>query len=148
LINIEQIPGIKESGWKPQHQTEEELMLLQNTLAEVLEKIKEHPGSWPFHQPVDKKEVPDYYDVIKDPVDLCLIEKRLKDSNYYITKDLFLADIKRMCDNCRIYNSADTEYYTCANEIENQFLKRGRYFRKLESPTLNGKEESPPTETT
>jgi histone acetyltransferase len=105
---------------------EEEVGAFQAQLNETLQNIKNHQSSWPFLVPVNKKEVPDYYDVIKDPVDLTVIEKRLNSGNYYITKEIFLSDIKRMCDNCRIYNSAETEYYACANDIENEFLRKGR----------------------
>lgn len=28
----------------------------------------EHPDAWPFKEPVDAREVPDYYDIIKDPM--------------------------------------------------------------------------------
>lgn len=61
------------------------------------------------------------------------MEKRLQKGNYYITKEIFLADLKRMCDNCRIYNREDTEYYKCANDIENEFCKKtSKYYKKLE----------------
>ncbi len=39
--------------------------------------------------------------MIKDPVDLSLMERRLARDNFYITLDIFVADFKRMCNNCR-----------------------------------------------
>lgn len=135
LINIQSIPGIKESGWRIPPPTKEEINSLQSTLEHVLQKIKDHPSSWPFAEPVSREDVPDYYEVIKDPIDLETIEKRLKAKNYYITKEIFLADIKRMCDNCRVYNREDTEYYRCANDIQNEFVKRGKYFKKKVTET-------------
>lgn len=30
--------------------------------------MHENPDAWPFKEPVDARDVPDYYDVIKDPV--------------------------------------------------------------------------------
>lgn len=81
IIDISEIPGIseefsmnfsntisEESGWKPPQLSEEELNALQVNLREVLAKMKDHPASWPFHKPVDRREVPDYYEVIKDPI--------------------------------------------------------------------------------
>jgi len=134
IINIAEIPGIKESGWKPPQITEDELSNLQQTFREVLIKVREHPSSWPFLTPVDKREVPDYYDIIKDPIDLETVAKRVEGGNYYITKELFQSDLKRMCDNCRIYNSQETEYFKCANDIENEFIKKAaRHFRRLEA---------------
>jgi hypothetical protein len=34
----------------------------------LVNKIKQNKNSWPFSKPVDSKEVPDYYDVIGDPM--------------------------------------------------------------------------------
>lgn len=30
--------------------------------------IMSHPSAWPFLKPVDPNEVPDYYEVIKNPI--------------------------------------------------------------------------------
>ncbi len=34
----------------------------------IIQKIKQNKNSWPFLTPVNKSEVPDYYDVIKEPM--------------------------------------------------------------------------------
>jgi hypothetical protein len=39
---------------------------------------------------------------------------------YYITLDLFVADVRRISSNCRYYNSPDTEYYKAAHRLEQQ----------------------------
>jgi len=131
ILDISQIPGIKESGWKPPRLTKDELIAMQQQCRQVLYAIREHSSSWPFHHPVNKDEVPDYHEIIKDPLDLEEMERRVNLGNYYITKDIFLADLKRICDNCRIYNREDTEYYKCANDIENEFInKRSKWFPK------------------
>ena len=52
---------------------------------------------------------------LQDPVDLQLIRKRLQHRAYYLTLDIFKADIKRMLNNCRLYNSAETVYFQAAN---------------------------------
>ena len=51
-------------------------------------------SAWPFHNPVDRKAVPDYYDHIKFPMDLKTMTERFK-ANYYVNKRLFIADMKR-----------------------------------------------------
>lgn len=33
--------------------------------------MHEHPDAWPFREPVDARDVPDYYDIIKDPMGKC-----------------------------------------------------------------------------
>jgi hypothetical protein len=35
-----------------------------------MKTLLDHENSWPFRKPVDPKKVPDYYDVIKEPMDL------------------------------------------------------------------------------
>ncbi len=34
----------------------------------IIQKIRQNKNSWPFLTPVNKSEVLDYYDVIKDPM--------------------------------------------------------------------------------
>jgi hypothetical protein len=54
---------------------------LKNTLVKGMWK---HQHGWPFHSPVDtvKLRLPDYFTIIKKPMDLGTIKKRL-DNNYY-----------------------------------------------------------------
>jgi histone acetyltransferase len=30
--------------------------------------MRKHKSSWPFIEPVNKEDVPDYYDIIQDPI--------------------------------------------------------------------------------
>ena len=41
----------------------------------VSDDLKSIPESWPFHKPVSKKFVKEYYNVIKNPIDLDTILK-------------------------------------------------------------------------
>ncbi|KAL6257354.1 hypothetical protein P5V15_010930 [Pogonomyrmex californicus] len=139
-IPVESIPGIRETGWKSYCQTRTRGVTkgtqgsevgdytdmsecLYNSLNNVLNSVKVHSAAWPFLEPVDKDEVPDYYDHIKYPMDLKTMEERLK-SKYYVTRRLFIADMIRIFTNCRLYNSLDTDYYRCANALEKYFQTR------------------------
>lgn len=123
-IPIENIPGIKESGWKPEKpKTKEEKSEPDQTyhvFKTLLNQVKNHNSAWPFQRPVEVSEAPDYYDYIKYPMDLKTMTERLK-SKYYVNKRLFNADMCRIFHNCRAYNSPDTEYYKCANTLERFF---------------------------
>ena len=55
------------------------------------------------------------FKLLQDPVDLQLIAQRLQHRDYYQTLDIFKADIKRMLNNCRLYNSAETVYFKAAD---------------------------------
>ncbi|EFN77335.1 General control of amino acid synthesis protein 5-like 2 [Harpegnathos saltator] len=140
-IPVESIPGIRETGWKSHMQTRTRGIAkgaqgsepvencidmsdsLYNALNNVLSTVKNHSAAWPFLEPVDKDEVPDYYDHIKYPMDLKTMEDRLK-TKYYTIRKLFIADMTRIFTNCRLYNSLDTEYYRCANALEKYFQTR------------------------
>ncbi|XP_041121418.1 histone acetyltransferase KAT2A-like isoform X2 [Polyodon spathula] len=130
-IPVESIPGIRESGWKPSGKEKgKELKdpdLLYNTLKNLLAQIKTHQNAWPFTEPVKKAEAPDYYEIIRFPIDLKTMTERLK-NRYYVTKKLFIADLQRIISNCREYNPPDSEYCKCANTLEKFFyfkLKEG-----------------------
>jgi histone acetyltransferase len=115
---------------------------LYNTVRTILNAVKNHQSAWPFLGPVDRKVVNDYYDHVKYPMgklssssdktslkmtetiilyfflpDLKTMGDRLK-ANYYCSRRLFIADLKRMFSNCRGYNAPDTEYFNCANVLE------------------------------
>merc|ERR1712079_308551 len=49
-----------------------------------MKSMWKHHHAWPFHFPVDtvKLGLPDYFEIIKKPMDLGTIRKRL-DNNYY-----------------------------------------------------------------
>ena len=55
---------------------------------------------------------------LQDPMDLSLMEQRLKKKDYYLTLDIFAADMRRICNNARIYNASESPYYKSANRLE------------------------------
>lgn len=70
--------------------------------AELLSAVEAHHAlSWPFLKPVDQGIALDYYEVIKDPMDLSLMRSRLGNKQYYVNLEMFVADMRKMCDNCR-----------------------------------------------
>ncbi len=44
--------------------------MLYQALRTILNQARNHTSAWPFLKPVDREEVPDYYDHIKYPMDL------------------------------------------------------------------------------
>ncbi|CAL9037391.1 unnamed protein product [Musa banksii] len=135
-IKVEDIPGLKDAGWTPDQwghskfktTNATERQQLNNFMRNLLKLMFEHPDAWPFKEPVDAREVPDYYDIIKDPMDLRTMSKRLESEQYYVTFEMFVADVKRMCANARTYNSPETIYYKCANRLENFFTSKAQAY--------------------
>ncbi|GAA5949495.1 hypothetical protein JCM3765_002680 [Sporobolomyces pararoseus] len=77
----------------------------QDTLERIVNEIKnttEHSG--PFLQKVRKADVPDYYDVIKRPMDLATLLKKVRQQSYR-TKKAFSEDLDLIWSNCLLYNS-------------------------------------------
>jgi len=56
-------------------------------------------------------------------LDLKTMGDKLK-KGYYVSKRLFIADMTRIFTNCRTYNSAETEYFRCANVLEKFFINK------------------------
>uniref|UniRef100_A0A7S0RDS6 histone acetyltransferase n=1 Tax=Pyramimonas obovata TaxID=1411642 RepID=A0A7S0RDS6_9CHLO len=134
-FNPATIPGVLDAGWTPSKPafaiirpdnslSEPTSAQLHTLMREIHASLSDHPDAWPFAEAVDGREVPDYYDIIKDPVDLAMVKRRLSAGEYYITLEMFAADFRRMFENCRIYNAPDTVYYKCATRLEQYFEQK------------------------
>ena len=55
------------------------LAKLNTALKQLYDRIKTSPHAWPFESSVDREEVPDYYDLIINPIDLSEIGGRIKE---------------------------------------------------------------------
>uniref|UniRef100_A0A3P9C9D5 Bromo domain-containing protein n=1 Tax=Maylandia zebra TaxID=106582 RepID=A0A3P9C9D5_9CICH len=86
---------------RPKRQTNQ-LQYLQKV---VLKTLWKHNFAWPFQAPVDaiKLNLPDYYKIIKNPMDMGTIKKRLE-NNYYWNAQECIQDFNTMFTNCYIYN--------------------------------------------
>lgn len=82
-----------------------------------LEKTKHKTYSWPFLEPVDGSLVPDYYSVIKEPMDLQTMRGKLEQRRYGSAEE-FAEDLRLIVENCRRFNAPDTEVYVCGQEFE------------------------------
>ncbi|CAH1642966.1 unnamed protein product [Spodoptera littoralis] len=66
-----------------------------------------HEHAWPFLLPVNTKQFPQYKKVIKCPMDLSTIKKKLQD-NTYKCKEEFASDVRLMFSNCEVFNEDDS----------------------------------------
>ena len=114
------IPAIRATGWSPgmdELAREPRHGPHFNELRRFLYQMQNHKQAWPFLHPVNKDEVPDYYNVITSPLDFSTIEDRLEHDYYTAPKDL-VGDVKLIFSNCRQYNDATTVYSKCAVKLE------------------------------
>lgn len=141
-LRIEEIPGLKEVMWKKEKgglfstrggstagfsdrdKTSQEL--LHKHLQSVLSEIKAHDCAWPFLEPVNAQETGaiDYYEVIKNPMDLSTMQERLEDGWFYVTKEIFIADLRRMVENCKTYNGKGHYVTDLAIQLEKVFMNK------------------------
>lgn len=120
------IQAIKDTGWspdmdalarQPRHNPSHSLLM------HLLSALQNSTNAWPFLQPVNKDEVQDYYDVIKQPMDLSTMETKLEQDAYETPED-FVRDVMLVCNNCRRYNSETTPYHKAASKLEKELWKK------------------------
>ncbi|XP_021148150.1 bromodomain testis-specific protein isoform X2 [Columba livia] len=106
----------------------------------VMKAMWRHNFSWPFHQPVDAAalNLPDYYSIIKKPMDLTTIKKRLE-HNYYTKAAECIEDFKTMFLNCYIYNKPGDDIVFMAQELEKVFMQKIAQMPPEERPVILNK---------
>lgn len=98
-----------------------ELTFCRAVLTELCKKAYQ-AFSWPFMNPVDPVVlgIPDYFDVIKQPMDIGTIRKKL-DHREYMSAEQFEVDVRLVFSNCYAYNAPDSEIVTMAKQLEQIF---------------------------
>jgi len=132
-IPAEHIPGLQEAGWEPPGLPRYRLLHpncgdgtpsydnLNKFMRALVNLTTNHADVWPFLEAVSAEEVPDYYDVVKDPISMEVINARVDSGEYYATLEMFAADHRLMFNNCRLYNAPDTVFFKCATRLEGFF---------------------------
>ncbi|XP_076667280.1 ATP-dependent chromatin assembly factor large subunit isoform X4 [Andrena cerasifolii] len=92
-------------------------------LQELLSDIRHHRDSWPFLSPVTKKEVPDYHDIISNPMDFGTIKYKL-DNGGYETLEQFFGNCHLVFDNCQAYNEEHSSVYKAGMRLLKYYEKR------------------------
>uniref|UniRef100_A0A3B5B8J7 Bromodomain-containing protein 1-like n=1 Tax=Stegastes partitus TaxID=144197 RepID=A0A3B5B8J7_9TELE len=97
-------------------------------LRAVLSQLQEKDQYSIFAQPVSIKEVPDYLDHIKNPMDFSTMRKHI-DTHRYRTLEEFEADFNLIIANCMSYNAKDTFFYKAAQRMQDHggvIIRRAR----------------------
>lgn len=82
-------------------------------------------GAWHFHQPVDPVafHIPDYPEVIKNPMDFGTIKQKLGTCAYAKCKD-FIADVELVFSNCIAYNGETSDFGVLSKNLREEFKKQ------------------------
>ena len=95
---------------------------LKTKCLDVLKLLQGHQHSWVFNSPVDPVELglPDYFEVIKRPMDLGTIRKKLENGVYHRLEE-FHDHVHLTFDNAMLYNPEGSVVYNMAKEMKVKF---------------------------
>ncbi|KAL8144313.1 hypothetical protein V2J09_017345 [Rumex salicifolius] len=83
----------------------------------ILDKLQKKDTYGVYADPVDPDELPDYHDIIKNPMDFSTVRKKLANGSYSFFEQ-FESDIYLICSNAMKYNKSDTVYHKQARAIK------------------------------
>lgn len=111
-------------------QSEEDLQV---GLHKILDAVKDHEDAWPFVNPVEEEYAPNYYSIIRKPMDLQKMEERLE-NGHYKTFSKFRTDFQLIVNNCKLYNGVENEYSEMVDTVL-EFFNRSveRYLDQITS---------------
>ncbi|KAI9268278.1 hypothetical protein BDA99DRAFT_603761 [Phascolomyces articulosus] len=89
-----------------------------------LKNFTEHSG--PFLNKVSKREAPDYFEVIKRPMDLGTVTKKMKALQYKSKKE-FSDDLYLIYENCLLYN---TNPVSRINNVTSEYRKHANAMKR------------------
>ncbi|KAK8716974.1 hypothetical protein V6N13_044262 [Hibiscus sabdariffa] len=98
---------------------------------DLLKRLMRHQYGWVFNEPVDvvKLNVPDYFNVIKHPMDLGTIKKK-KDSGGYTNPWEFYDDVRLTFSNAMTYNPPGNDVHVMADTLNKFFEVRWKNIEK------------------
>uniref|UniRef100_UPI00398F7AF3 E3 ubiquitin-protein ligase TRIM33-like isoform X2 n=1 Tax=Pristiophorus japonicus TaxID=55135 RepID=UPI00398F7AF3 len=76
-----------------------------------------------FQEPVPASVVPDYYKIIKKPMDMCTVKIKLQNQNaqHYLRAEEFVADVRLIFKNCEEFNEPESEVAHAGRTLEQCF---------------------------
>ncbi|OWZ36150.1 bromodomain-containing protein 8 [Cryptococcus neoformans c45] len=105
-------------------------------LFSLLEAMASHRFGTIFESPVRKSDAPDYYSVIKKPMDLKTIKGKIKDGRIERIDELE-RDVLLMFSNAMMYNAPDSQVYEMAKEMMKDCEGHFAHFRNMEMELEN-----------
>ena len=111
------LQSLKQSYSLPQKVMKEKCLAL-------LKVCQDHVHFWVFSKPVDPIELglPDYFDVIKKPMDLGTVQKKLEGGQYHSIED-FNSDVRLTFDNALAYTESGSAVNDIALQMKEEYEK-------------------------
>ncbi|XP_059475219.1 bromodomain adjacent to zinc finger domain protein 2B-like isoform X2 [Neocloeon triangulifer] len=89
----------------------------------LLDELEAHDEAWPFLLPVNTKQFPTYRKIIRSPMDLSTIRKRLTEG-VYKGREEFCADVRVIFNNCETFNEDDSPVGKAGHSMRSFFEAR------------------------
>jgi len=86
--------------------------------SKIWKMVNTHEKSEPFKKPVTKREAPDYHTVIKRPMAINDVKKRVDKSDYEGNFAEFFGDMHLIFSNAMQYNTKNSEIWSWAKELQ------------------------------
>ncbi|XVF11579.1 hypothetical protein REPUB_Repub08aG0039400 [Reevesia pubescens] len=104
----------------------------------LLNRLMQHDFGWVFKKPVDvvKLNIPDYFTVIKHPMDLGTVKKRIASGQYSSPLD-FAADVRLTFSNAMTYNPPGNDVHCMAETLSKFFEVRWKAIEKKLPVTMD-----------
>ncbi|KAG1139891.1 hypothetical protein G6F37_001112 [Rhizopus arrhizus] len=97
-------------------------------------EIANHKNGAMFMNPIKESIAPQYYDIVKSPMDLKTIKNRIRDGLINTTTE-FERDVILMLTNSLMYNTEGTEVYQMAKEMLDDSTEKLRIFKTADEDT-------------
>ncbi|KAJ3858696.1 bromodomain and PHD finger-containing protein 3, partial [Lentinula novae-zelandiae] len=127
--DLEKLQELSALTWKRESRKLQQMEIIQDVLTQTVfpheprlrlafERIIGYDKHDYFKNPVNKMDVPDYFDVITQPMCWSMIDAKLDRHEYWDIKD-FKNDIELVLINATTYNKAGSPFYKVAQKIQN-----------------------------
>lgn len=106
-------------------------IILMKQCETLLKRLMSHQYGWIFNSPVDivKLNIPDYYTIIKNPMDLGTVKSKIS-SGAYSSPLEFMADVRLTFKNAMVYNPQGSDAYIMADTLNKFFEMRWKSIEK------------------
>ncbi|PPD75392.1 hypothetical protein GOBAR_DD27662 [Gossypium barbadense] len=104
----------------------------------LLNRLMQDNFGWVFNSPVDvvKLNIPDYFTVIKHPMDFGTVKKKITSGQYASPLD-FAADVRLTLSNAMTYNPPGNDVHIMAETLSKYFEARWKAIEKKLPITMN-----------
>lgn len=91
-------------------------------LQQSLKNLSASKLSRMFEEPVTPEEAPSYHDIIREPIDLSVIKKKVMRKGYVDLTE-YRRDLLLMCANALVFNPPSSEFHNTALDFRRHLLK-------------------------